>query len=146
MTPCGFPFPPTQLRVCFTLLFRQANRPPAKLNLLTCQVKTNPEEKKCFDLISRKFVSQTPRPRAALQAVFQGLGPFPCARGRAGLEERGLHFGCWAYCSPGMPGLTWRGVPPPCSASRLYTPQCLVPAPSLLFLFADEIILGQPIA
>ncbi|XP_064151082.1 arf-GAP with SH3 domain, ANK repeat and PH domain-containing protein 2 isoform X3 [Loxodonta africana] len=28
------------------------NRPPAKLNLLTCQVKTNPEEKKCFDLIS----------------------------------------------------------------------------------------------
>ncbi|KAJ7398798.1 Arf-GAP with SH3 domain, ANK repeat and PH domain-containing protein 2 [Pitangus sulphuratus] len=29
-----------------------ANRPPAKLNLLTCQVKTNPEEKKCFDLIS----------------------------------------------------------------------------------------------
>ncbi|KAI4587537.1 hypothetical protein MJG53_005324 [Ovis ammon polii x Ovis aries] len=30
----------------------QANRPPAKLNLLTCQVKTNPEEKKCFDLIS----------------------------------------------------------------------------------------------
>ncbi|XP_069092001.1 arf-GAP with SH3 domain, ANK repeat and PH domain-containing protein 2 isoform X6 [Pleurodeles waltl] len=26
--------------------------PPAKLNLLTCQVKTNPEEKKSFDLIS----------------------------------------------------------------------------------------------
>ncbi|XP_026933644.2 arf-GAP with SH3 domain, ANK repeat and PH domain-containing protein 2 isoform X5 [Acinonyx jubatus] len=31
---------------------KEANRPPAKLNLLTCQVKTNPEEKKCFDLIS----------------------------------------------------------------------------------------------
>lgn len=31
----------------------QANRPPAKLNLLTCQVKHNPEEKKSFDLISR---------------------------------------------------------------------------------------------
>uniref|UniRef100_A0A4W5MS66 ArfGAP with SH3 domain, ankyrin repeat and PH domain 2a n=1 Tax=Hucho hucho TaxID=62062 RepID=A0A4W5MS66_9TELE len=30
----------------------QANRPPAKLNLLTCQVKHNPEEKKSFDLIS----------------------------------------------------------------------------------------------
>uniref|UniRef100_A0A667Y791 ArfGAP with SH3 domain, ankyrin repeat and PH domain 2a n=1 Tax=Myripristis murdjan TaxID=586833 RepID=A0A667Y791_9TELE len=28
------------------------NRPPAKLNLLTCQVKHNPEEKKSFDLIS----------------------------------------------------------------------------------------------
>ncbi|XP_075873347.1 arf-GAP with SH3 domain, ANK repeat and PH domain-containing protein 2b isoform X2 [Nelusetta ayraudi] len=31
---------------------RRANRPPAKLNLLTCQVKRNPEEKKNFDLIS----------------------------------------------------------------------------------------------
>ncbi|CAB1330670.1 unnamed protein product [Coregonus sp. 'balchen'] len=31
---------------------RKANRPPAKLNLLTCQVKHNPEEKKSFDLIS----------------------------------------------------------------------------------------------
>uniref|UniRef100_A0A8B9J4Q2 ArfGAP with SH3 domain, ankyrin repeat and PH domain 2 n=1 Tax=Astyanax mexicanus TaxID=7994 RepID=A0A8B9J4Q2_ASTMX len=28
------------------------NAPPAKLNLLTCQVKCNPEEKKSFDLIS----------------------------------------------------------------------------------------------
>ncbi|KAI1897361.1 hypothetical protein AGOR_G00082520 [Albula goreensis] len=28
------------------------NRPPAKLNLLTCQVKCNPDEKKSFDLIS----------------------------------------------------------------------------------------------
>uniref|UniRef100_A0A8C7RXQ6 ArfGAP with SH3 domain, ankyrin repeat and PH domain 2a n=1 Tax=Oncorhynchus mykiss TaxID=8022 RepID=A0A8C7RXQ6_ONCMY len=30
----------------------KTNRPPAKLNLLTCQVKHNPEEKKSFDLIS----------------------------------------------------------------------------------------------
>uniref|UniRef100_W5NJI2 ArfGAP with SH3 domain, ankyrin repeat and PH domain 2a n=1 Tax=Lepisosteus oculatus TaxID=7918 RepID=W5NJI2_LEPOC len=30
----------------------QANRPPAKLNLLTCQVKRSPDEKKSFDLIS----------------------------------------------------------------------------------------------
>ncbi|XP_014396022.1 PREDICTED: arf-GAP with SH3 domain, ANK repeat and PH domain-containing protein 2 [Myotis brandtii] len=37
-----------------TISHGTANRPPAKLNLLTCQVKTNPEEKKCFDLISRK--------------------------------------------------------------------------------------------
>nr|XP_015208961.1 PREDICTED: arf-GAP with SH3 domain, ANK repeat and PH domain-containing protein 2 [Lepisosteus oculatus] len=29
-----------------------ANRPPAKLNLLTCQVKRSPDEKKSFDLIS----------------------------------------------------------------------------------------------
>ncbi|CAJ0931057.1 unnamed protein product [Ranitomeya imitator] len=30
----------------------RSNRPPAKLNLLTCQVKPNADEKKCFDLIS----------------------------------------------------------------------------------------------
>lgn len=41
----------------FLCVFEQANRPPAKLNLLTCQVKTNPEEKKCFDLISREAPS-----------------------------------------------------------------------------------------
>ncbi len=37
----------------------QANRPPAKLNLLTCQVKHNPEEKKSFDLISRTVTPVT---------------------------------------------------------------------------------------
>lgn len=31
----------------------QPNKPPAKLNLLTCQVKRNPDEKKSFDLFSR---------------------------------------------------------------------------------------------
>uniref|UniRef100_A0A2K6R9J2 ArfGAP with SH3 domain, ankyrin repeat and PH domain 2 n=1 Tax=Rhinopithecus roxellana TaxID=61622 RepID=A0A2K6R9J2_RHIRO len=41
-----------------TISHGTANRPPAKLNLLTCQVKTNPEEKKCFDLISRKAPSE----------------------------------------------------------------------------------------
>ncbi|KAE8605026.1 hypothetical protein XENTR_v10014942 [Xenopus tropicalis] len=35
-----------------TISHGTANIPPAKLNLLTCQVKTNPEEKKSFDLIS----------------------------------------------------------------------------------------------
>ncbi|XP_060773830.1 arf-GAP with SH3 domain, ANK repeat and PH domain-containing protein 2b isoform X2 [Neoarius graeffei] len=35
-----------------TICHGTANTPPAKLNLLTCQVKCNPEEKKCFDLIS----------------------------------------------------------------------------------------------
>uniref|UniRef100_A0A3B5MSA2 Uncharacterized protein n=1 Tax=Xiphophorus couchianus TaxID=32473 RepID=A0A3B5MSA2_9TELE len=32
------------------------NKPPANLNLLTCQVKTNPDEKKSFDLFSRTQV------------------------------------------------------------------------------------------
>ncbi|XP_075057558.1 arf-GAP with SH3 domain, ANK repeat and PH domain-containing protein 2 isoform X2 [Mixophyes fleayi] len=35
-----------------TIAHGTTNIPPAKLNLLTCQVKTNPEEKKSFDLIS----------------------------------------------------------------------------------------------
>ncbi|XP_060947032.1 arf-GAP with SH3 domain, ANK repeat and PH domain-containing protein 2b isoform X2 [Limanda limanda] len=35
-----------------TICHGTANRPPAKLNLLTCQVKMNPEEKKSFDLFS----------------------------------------------------------------------------------------------
>uniref|UniRef100_A0A8C2Z4S6 ArfGAP with SH3 domain, ankyrin repeat and PH domain 2b n=1 Tax=Cyclopterus lumpus TaxID=8103 RepID=A0A8C2Z4S6_CYCLU len=39
---------------CAGLVFlvSQANAPPAKLNLLTCQVKRNPDEKKSFDLFS----------------------------------------------------------------------------------------------
>ncbi|TRY55960.1 hypothetical protein DNTS_011344 [Danionella cerebrum] len=35
-----------------TIFHGTANAPPANLNLLTCQVKRNLEEKKCFDLIS----------------------------------------------------------------------------------------------
>lgn len=51
-----FSIPSTQPQPFYLFFaFKQANRPPAKLNLLTCQVKTNPEEKKCFDLISRKM-------------------------------------------------------------------------------------------
>ena len=41
------------------LLVSQANRPPAKLNLLTCQVKRNPDEKKSFDLFSRTLQTLT---------------------------------------------------------------------------------------
>lgn len=35
----------------------QINRPPAKLNLLTCQVRPNPEDKKTFDLVTSRFIS-----------------------------------------------------------------------------------------
>uniref|UniRef100_A0A4W6FYX8 ArfGAP with SH3 domain, ankyrin repeat and PH domain 2b n=1 Tax=Lates calcarifer TaxID=8187 RepID=A0A4W6FYX8_LATCA len=35
-----------------TICHGTPNRPPAKLNLLTCQVKRNPDEKKSFDLFS----------------------------------------------------------------------------------------------
>lgn len=49
-----------QLEGIFTLTsvsycaLSKPNKPPAKLNLLTCQVKPSLEDKKCFDLISRK--------------------------------------------------------------------------------------------
>ncbi|NWX24676.1 ASAP1 protein, partial [Aegotheles bennettii] len=35
-----------------TIYHSTLNRPPAKLNLLTCQVKPNMDDKKCFDLVS----------------------------------------------------------------------------------------------
>ncbi|XP_028674203.1 arf-GAP with SH3 domain, ANK repeat and PH domain-containing protein 3 [Erpetoichthys calabaricus] len=35
-----------------TISHSTINRAPAKLNLLTCQVRPNPDEKKCFDLIT----------------------------------------------------------------------------------------------
>lgn len=34
----------------------QINRPPAKLNLLTCQVRPNPEDRRTFDLVTRRFI------------------------------------------------------------------------------------------
>uniref|UniRef100_A0A4W6D017 ArfGAP with SH3 domain, ankyrin repeat and PH domain 1 n=1 Tax=Lates calcarifer TaxID=8187 RepID=A0A4W6D017_LATCA len=38
-----------------TISHATSNRQPVKLNLLTCQVKPSAEDRKCFDLISRKF-------------------------------------------------------------------------------------------
>ncbi|KAF3820208.1 hypothetical protein GH733_015717, partial [Mirounga leonina] len=40
------------LRGTLQLESREINRPPVKLTLLTCQVRPNPEEKKCFDLVT----------------------------------------------------------------------------------------------
>uniref|UniRef100_A0A3P9A4K1 ArfGAP with SH3 domain, ankyrin repeat and PH domain 3 n=1 Tax=Esox lucius TaxID=8010 RepID=A0A3P9A4K1_ESOLU len=37
---------------CLTISHSTINRPPAKLNLLTCQVRPNPEERRTFDLIT----------------------------------------------------------------------------------------------
>ncbi|KAG9328802.1 hypothetical protein JZ751_010627 [Albula glossodonta] len=38
---------------CLTISHSTINRPPAKLNLLTCQVRPNPDEKRTFDLVTR---------------------------------------------------------------------------------------------
>ncbi|XP_072222202.1 arf-GAP with SH3 domain, ANK repeat and PH domain-containing protein 3 isoform X1 [Leuresthes tenuis] len=37
---------------CLTISHSTINRPPAKLNLLTCQVRPNPEDRRTFDLIT----------------------------------------------------------------------------------------------
>ncbi|XP_066529020.1 arf-GAP with SH3 domain, ANK repeat and PH domain-containing protein 3 [Hoplias malabaricus] len=37
---------------CLTISHSTINRPPAKLNLLTCQVRPNPEERRSFDLVT----------------------------------------------------------------------------------------------
>nr|XP_015825361.2 arf-GAP with SH3 domain, ANK repeat and PH domain-containing protein 3 [Nothobranchius furzeri] len=37
---------------CLTISHSTINRPPAKLNLLTCQVRPDPEDKRTFDLVS----------------------------------------------------------------------------------------------
>ncbi|XP_071473579.1 arf-GAP with SH3 domain, ANK repeat and PH domain-containing protein 3 isoform X1 [Marmota flaviventris] len=37
---------------CLTISHSTINRPPVKLTLLTCQVRPNPEEKKCFHLVT----------------------------------------------------------------------------------------------
>uniref|UniRef100_K7GFL5 Arf-GAP with SH3 domain, ANK repeat and PH domain-containing protein 3 n=1 Tax=Pelodiscus sinensis TaxID=13735 RepID=K7GFL5_PELSI len=42
-----------------TIYHSTLNRLPTKLNLLTCQVKPNPDDRKCFDLISRKCHNYT---------------------------------------------------------------------------------------
>ncbi|KAJ8287453.1 hypothetical protein COCON_G00001120 [Conger conger] len=37
---------------CLTISHSTINRPPAKLNLLTCQVRPNPDDRKTFDLVT----------------------------------------------------------------------------------------------
>ncbi|XP_061752008.1 arf-GAP with SH3 domain, ANK repeat and PH domain-containing protein 3 [Nerophis ophidion] len=37
---------------CLTISHSTINRPPAKLNLLTCQVRPNPEDRRAFDLVT----------------------------------------------------------------------------------------------
>uniref|UniRef100_G1P9S0 Arf-GAP with SH3 domain, ANK repeat and PH domain-containing protein 3 n=1 Tax=Myotis lucifugus TaxID=59463 RepID=G1P9S0_MYOLU len=88
---------------CLTISHSMINRPPVKLTLLTCQVRPNPEEKKCFDLVTHNrtyhfqaedeheceaWVSVLQNSKdEALSSAFQGepsgiLGPW----GAAGLD------------------------------------------------------------
>uniref|UniRef100_A0A3Q3IAJ4 ArfGAP with SH3 domain, ankyrin repeat and PH domain 1a n=1 Tax=Monopterus albus TaxID=43700 RepID=A0A3Q3IAJ4_MONAL len=58
-----------------TISHATSNRQPVRLNLLTCQVKPSAEDKKCFDLISRDWVSVlTNSKEEALNVAFQSGG------------------------------------------------------------------------
>ncbi|NXC21113.1 ASAP1 protein, partial [Corythaeola cristata] len=56
-----------------TISHSMLNRPPAKLNLLTCQVKPNMDDKKCFDLVSHnrtyRFLAEDEQDCAAWVSV-----------------------------------------------------------------------------
>ncbi|NXA21108.1 ASAP1 protein, partial [Ibidorhyncha struthersii] len=56
-----------------TISHGMLNRPPAKLNLLTCQVKPNMDDKKCFDLVSHnrtyRFLAENEQDCAAWVSV-----------------------------------------------------------------------------
>ncbi|XP_034502252.1 arf-GAP with SH3 domain, ANK repeat and PH domain-containing protein 3 isoform X2 [Ailuropoda melanoleuca] len=89
---------------CLTISHSTINRPPVKLTLLTCQVRPNPEEKKCFDLVTHNrtyhFQAEDEHECEAWVSVLQnskdealssaflaepsGGGPGPC--GGAGLD------------------------------------------------------------
>uniref|UniRef100_A0AAY5ERB4 ArfGAP with SH3 domain, ankyrin repeat and PH domain 2a n=1 Tax=Electrophorus electricus TaxID=8005 RepID=A0AAY5ERB4_ELEEL len=59
-----------------TIAHGTPNKPPAKLNLLTCQVKPSLEDKKCFDLISRRWISVlTNSKQEALNVALDELRP-----------------------------------------------------------------------
>ncbi|KPP80191.1 arf-GAP with SH3 domain, ANK repeat and PH domain-containing protein 2-like, partial [Scleropages formosus] len=59
-----------------TIAHGTPNKAPAKLNLLTCQVKPSLEDKKCFDLISPSLVTQ----------ILQFLSSIGCSRHTSGRE------------------------------------------------------------
>lgn len=67
----------------------QINRPPVKLNLLTCQVRPHAEEKKCFDLVTRECHLSVPT-RVHLRVPAAG-GPW--TRGHVDGRELGTERG-----------------------------------------------------
>lgn len=87
----------------------QINRPPVKLNLLTCQVRPHSEEKKCFDLVTRECPE---RDAMAGVGVFDPEAP-KLQRGTPFLEasvpERVFPAPSWPSASPAM--APWHPLP-----------------------------------
>ncbi|XP_072545012.1 arf-GAP with SH3 domain, ANK repeat and PH domain-containing protein 3 [Salminus brasiliensis] len=65
---------------CLTISHSTINRPPAKLNLLTCQVRPNPEERRSFDLVTHPSWLST------------NLGILTCIECSGIHRELGVHY------------------------------------------------------
>uniref|UniRef100_A0A8C8GID3 ArfGAP with SH3 domain, ankyrin repeat and PH domain 1b n=1 Tax=Oncorhynchus tshawytscha TaxID=74940 RepID=A0A8C8GID3_ONCTS len=71
-----------------TISHATSNRQPVKLNLLTCQVKPCAEDRKCFDLISRNWISVLSNSKEeALNMAFRGGEDGGGGGGEDGLED-----------------------------------------------------------
>ncbi|KAK1793226.1 hypothetical protein P4O66_011416 [Electrophorus voltai] len=60
---------------CLTISHSTINRPPAKLNLLTCQVRPSPEEKRCFDLVTRRLTLDPSLSQTSITAEGRPITP-----------------------------------------------------------------------
>uniref|UniRef100_K7G2E9 ArfGAP with SH3 domain, ankyrin repeat and PH domain 3 n=1 Tax=Pelodiscus sinensis TaxID=13735 RepID=K7G2E9_PELSI len=123
---------------CLTISHSTINRPPVKLNLLTCQVRPHPEEKKCFDLVTHNrtyhfqaedeqecvvWVSVLQNSKdEALSNAFKG-DPSSCVASAGGVTDGGLQEltrlvmgevkgmpGNRQCCDCGAPDPTWLSI------------------------------------
>ncbi|KAL2076853.1 hypothetical protein ACEWY4_027551 [Coilia grayii] len=110
---------------CLTISHSTINRPPAKLNLLTCQVRANPDDRRTFDLVThnRTYHFQADDEQECMiwvsvlqnskeEALNTALGGEQQASGLQELSRAiisGLHTmpGNDACCDCGAPDPTW---------------------------------------